>query len=58
MISDRTALTPQGVRNVLDALVESEAVTMVGAGRSRLYRIRSWWLFGRCSRLKRTSTLS
>jgi hypothetical protein len=39
MISDRTALTPQEVRNVLDALVESEAVTMVGAGRSRLYCI-------------------
>jgi DNA-binding transcriptional ArsR family regulator len=41
MTSDRTALTPQGVRNILDALVASEAVTMIGVGRSRLYQIGS-----------------
>jgi predicted nucleotidyltransferase len=39
ILSDRTTLTTQGVRNILAALVASGAVAMIGTGRSRLFRI-------------------
>lgn len=39
VLSKRTALTPQGMRNILDSLVASGVVVMIGAGRSRLFRI-------------------
>jgi len=39
MLSDRTSLTGQGVRNALEALVDCGAAAVIGTGRTKLYRI-------------------